>query len=168
MQLHQLVSPKGSRKSKRIIGRGPGSGRGKTSGRGQDGQGSRSGERIMRSLEGGQNPIIKRIPKVGFRCPRPVLNQVVNVDDLNRFKSGDVVDAQSLKKISLIASLNRPVKILGTGEVTKKLTVQGVSISKSAKEKIEKAGGTVTLKEKKSEERKKPSERNKPVGKKEK
>ena len=145
MQIHQLSSPKGSKKKKKIVGRGPGSGVGKTAGRGQKGQTSRSGTWAVQGSEGGQMRLIRRLPKVGFRSHRPILNQVVNIDSLNKFKSGEVVNAESLKALKLISSLNKPIKILGVGEIKKSLTVQVRSISKSAKEKIEKAGGKVEI-----------------------
>lgn len=143
MQLHELKSPKGSRKRKKIVGRGPGSGLGKTSGRGANGQRSRSGRWSPKGSEGGQMRLIRRLPKVGFRSHRPIFNQVVNIEGLERFKAGDVVNAESLKEKGLISSVNKPVKILGVGEIKKSLTVQGVSISKSAQDKIVKAGGKV-------------------------
>lgn len=145
MQLHELKAPKGARKKKRIVGRGRGSGRGKTAGRGENGQRSRSGRWIVGGREGGQMPLIRRLPKVGFNSHRPTLNQVVKVESLNKFEKGAVVNAQSLKKESLIASINKPFKILGDGELSVALIVQVKSISKSAKEKVEKAGGKVEL-----------------------
>ena len=89
--------------------------------------------------------LIRRLPKVGFNSHRPILNQVVNVEDLNRFDKGTLVNADSLKVKGLIKSLNKPIKILGQGELKHSLTVQIESISKSAREKIEKAGGKVEV-----------------------
>ena len=144
MQLHELKSPKGSRKRKRIVGRGKGSGRGKTSGRGENGQKSRStGRTIVSSSEGGQMPLIRRLPKVGFRSHRPILNQVVRLEKLNKFKDGTVVDAEFLKTQGLIKSLNKPFKILGDGEIKKSLVIQIKSVSKTAEDKILKAGGKI-------------------------
>jgi large subunit ribosomal protein L15 len=144
MQLHELKSPKGSRKRPKIVGRGKGSGHGKTSGRGENGQKSRStGRTVVGSSEGGQMPLIRRLPKVGFNSHRPILNQVVAVEKLNKFESGTVVTAEFLKAQGLIKSLNKPFKILGDGEITKSLVVQAKSISKSAEEKILKAGGKI-------------------------
>jgi large subunit ribosomal protein L15 len=145
MQLHELTPPRGSKKKKKIVGRGPGSGVGKTSGRGNKGQTSRTGTWAVQGSEGGQSRLIRRLPKVGFRSHRPVLNQVVNVESLNKFEKGVVVNAESLKALKLISSLNKPVKILAVGEVKKPLTVQVYSISKAAKDKIEKAGGKVEI-----------------------
>ena len=144
MQLHELKSPKGSRKRRKIVGRGRGSGHGKTSGRGENGQKSRStGRTIVGSSEGGQMPLIRRLPKVGFRSHRPILNQVVRLEKLNQFKEGTVVNAEFLKAQGLIKSLNKPFKILGDGEIKKSLVIQAKSISKAAEDKILKAGGKI-------------------------
>ncbi len=148
MLLHELKSPKGSRTRRKIVGRGRGSGHGKTSCRGQKGQGARSGRGILNSLEGGQMPLIRRIPKLGFNSKRPILYQVVNLENLDRFKDGAVIDAMFLKTHGLIKSLNKPFKILGDGEVKKAWTVQANAISKIAQEKIVKAGGKVEIVEK--------------------
>src|SRR3989338_7628379 len=112
MLLHELKSPKGSRKRRKIVGRGRGSGHGKRSGRGQTGQDSRAGRGIHFSLEGGQMHLIRRMPKVGFNSKWPKVYQIVNLDELNTFKDGDVVNAESLKARGLIRSVRRPVKIL--------------------------------------------------------
>jgi len=149
MQLHQIKSPAGTRKKKRIVGRGRGSGSGKTAGRGENGQRSRTGRWSVGSSEGGQIRLIRRLPKVGFRSKRPILNQVVNVDALNRFDAGTIVNAELLKKEGLINSLNKPFKILGNGEVKTSVTIQAKSISKMAQDKILKAGGKVEVIEKK-------------------
>ena len=144
MQLQDLKSPKGSRKRKKIVGRGKGSGIGKTSGRGQNGQKSRStGRFLVGSSEGGQMPLIRRLPKVGFRSHRPILNQVVSLDRLNQFKEGTVIDAAFLKTQGLIKSKNKPYKILGNGEIKKSLVFHTESISGSAREKILKAEGKI-------------------------
>ena len=144
MQLHDLKPPKGSRKRRKIVGRGKGSGRGKTSGRGFNGQNSRSnGRTLVGGLEGGQMPLIRRIPKVGFRSKRPILNQVVRLERLNQFENGTVINAELLKAQGLIKSLNKPFKILGDGSIKKSLVVQVQSISKTAEDKIIKAGGKI-------------------------
>lgn len=145
MQLHELKSPAGARKRRKIIGRGRGSGHGKTSTRGQKGAMSRTGHWVVGGSEGGQMPLIRRLPKIGFRSKRPVFNQVVNLDSLNRFENGALVNAESLKSKGLINSLNKPYKILGEGELKKSLTLHVMSISKSAEEKIKKAGGKVQI-----------------------
>jgi len=142
MQVHDLRAPCGSRKKKRILGRGRGSGRGKTSGRGQGRkQNARAGRGIINSLEGGQMPLIRRLPKVGFRSKRPILYQVIKVGDLSRFKSGTVVDPFLLKDKGRIKNIYRPYKILGVGEIKNALTVKAYGFSKSAQEKIVNAGG---------------------------
>ena len=151
MQLHEIKSPKGSRKRKRIVGRGPGSGLGKTCGRGENGQRSRSGRWVVGGSEGGQMRLIRRLPKVGFRSHRPKLHQVVNVSSLDKFKKDEIVNAESLKSKQLIGSLNKTCKILGKGEINKSVTVQARYVSKTAHEKIEKAGGTVQIIDKKAE-----------------
>ena len=144
MHLHDLKSPKGSRKRKKIVGRGMGSGHGKTCGRGEKGQKSRStGRATVGSSEGGQMPLIRRLPKVGFHSKRPILNQIVPLDKLNRFKNGTVINADFLKDEGLIKSLNKPFKILGDGNIAKSLVFQVKSISKTAEQKIKKAGGTI-------------------------
>ena len=143
MQIHQLKPPTGSRKRRKIVGRGRGSGHGKTSCRGQKGQLARSGRAIHLSLEGGQIPLIKRLPKVGFRPKRSHLYQVVNLDSLSRFKEGTVINAEFLKTHGLIRDMAEPVKILGDGELKKPLTIQAHRFSKNAQAKIAKAGGKV-------------------------
>lgn len=145
MQIHQLKSPKGSRKSKRILGRGRGSGLGKTAGRGENGQRSRTGRWASKASEGGQMRLIRRLPKVGFRSHRPIFNQVVKLERLVNLDKGTVVTAELLKSKGLISSINKPFKILGKAEIKSSLTIQGGAISKSAKECIEKAGGKVEL-----------------------
>ena len=142
MYLHELKSPKGSRKRRKIVGRGQGSGHGKTSCRGQTGQNSRSGRGILNGLEGGQMPLIRRLPKVGFRRKNPLVYQTVNLSNLKRLKEGTVVTAEVLKAKGLIKTIFQPFKILGDGEITKPLTIQAFAFSKSAQEKITKAGGS--------------------------
>lgn len=145
MQLHQVRRPVGSRKRKKIVGRGRGTGHGKRSGRGQTGQNSRAGRGVIVAYEGGQATLLRRLPKVGFNSKWPVRYQIVNLEDLNEFKDGAVVDLQSLKSAALIRSSNRPVKILSNGDFKKKLTVHAHRFSKAAQEKIAKAGGQAQL-----------------------
>jgi len=146
MKLHELKPPRGSRKRKQIVGRGPGSGRGKTSCRGENGQGSREGRGTVRGFEGGQQKLIRRIPKVGFRSKNPILYKLVNIAQLDfRFKSGDAVTAEALKENGLIKSVLKPYKLLSNGETKKKFTVQAYSFSKGATEKITSAGGKVEV-----------------------
>ena len=143
MQIHELKSPRGARKRKRIVGRGPGSGRGKTSGRGENGQGSRAGRGVLGKSEGGQMPLIRRLPKVGFRSHRPIVYQLVTLSQLDAFEKGTVVTAQVLKEKGFIKNIYKPFKVLGNGEITTPLTVQAYSFSKTAADKIAKAGGQV-------------------------
>lgn len=144
MQLHELKAPLGARKRRKIVGRGGGSGHGGTSGRGDKGQNARgSGRKLVMALEGGQVPLIRRLPKVGFRSRRPILNQIVDLDGLNQLDNGTVVDAGVLKSKGLIKSLRKPFKILGEGDLQKALTIQEGSVSKTAREKILQAGGTI-------------------------
>ena len=144
MRLHDLKSPKGSRKRRKIVGRGKGSGFGKTSGRGVKGQKSRStGRATVGSSEGGQMPLIRRLPKMGFNSHRPVLNQIVALERFNQFEEGTVIDADFLKVKGLIKSANKPYKILGDGEIKKSFVFHTESMSAKAKEKIIKAGGKI-------------------------
>ena len=141
MQAHQLRSPLGSRTRKKIVGRGRGTGHGKRSGRGQTGQNSRSGRGVMVAYEGGQSTLLRRLPKVGFNSKWPNAYQIVDVGSLDRFKDGEVVGPDALKGANLIKSVRRPVKILSDGDITKKLTVHAHRFSKTAQDKITKAGG---------------------------
>ncbi|MDP8264336.1 MAG: 50S ribosomal protein L15 [Candidatus Aceula lacicola] len=143
MFLHEIGKPKGARKKKRIVGRGQGSGRGKTSGRGENGQKSRSGRAIIHGLEGGQMPLIRRLPKVGFRVRRRTVYQLVKLSMLSKIKEGTLVNPEFLKEKGLIKNSAKRVKILGLGEISKPLTVQVHALSKSAEEKIVKAGGKI-------------------------
>ena len=145
MQAHQLRSPEGSRKRKKIVGRGRGTGRGKRSGRGQTGQNSRSGRGVMLAYEGGQMSLLRRLPKVGFNSKWPAKYQVVNCESLNKFEDGTVVTPELLKSHDLIRSLLQPIKILSVGDLKKKLTVQAHRFSKPAADNITKAGGTVEI-----------------------
>ena len=141
MQLHQIRSPLGSRKHKVIVGRGRGSGHGKRSGKGQTGQNSRSGRAVMSAYEGGQMRLLRRLPKVGFNSKWPTEYQIVNIESLNVFPDGITVNPEVLKSKGMIGTLNRPVKVLSEGAVTKKLTVVAHHFSKAAAEAITKAGG---------------------------
>jgi len=142
-ELHDLSPSAGSTRKRKRVARGQGSGLGKTAGRGQDGQKSRSGGRIRRDFEGGQMPLMRRIPKRGFKNINRVEYQVVNVRDLVRC-DGDV-GPDALKAAGLITSLRKPVKILGQGDMEKSLDVTAHKFSKSAREKIEAAGGSATV-----------------------
>lgn len=142
-ELHDLSPSSGSTKNRKRKGRGPGSGNGKTAGRGQKGQKARSGGSVHPRFEGGQMPLVRRIPKRGFTNLNRVEYQVVNVRDLDRVE-GDVTP-ESLKAAGLVRSLKKPVKILGIGEVSRKVSVSAHRFSGTAQSKIEAAGGTVTV-----------------------
>ncbi|MEX0856275.1 MAG: 50S ribosomal protein L15 [Gemmatimonadota bacterium] len=141
-ELHDLRPAPGSRKNRKRLGRGPGSGTGKTSGRGEKGQKARSGASIPAGFEGGQMPLQRRIPKGGFTPLRRVEYQVVNVRTLEEMAESEITPLV-LKSRGLIGSLKDPVKVLGTGELTRKLSVSAHAFSQSAREKIEAAGGSV-------------------------
>lgn len=140
MELHELKPPKGSKKTRRRVGRGPGSGLGKTSGRGHKGQGARSGARKRIGNEGGQMPLHRRLPKFGFTNIFRKEVQTVNVADLARCGSADI-DGEALVKAGLVKNAKAPIKILGNGEIDKAYSVRAAAFSKSAIAKIEAAGG---------------------------
>ena len=140
MKLHELSPAPGSTKEVKRIGRGHGSGNGKTAGKGHKGQNARSGGGVRIGFEGGQMPLTRRIPKRGFNNIF-AKDAIVNVSDLNKFTEGTVVDAELLKAAGLIKKACDGVKVLGDGELTTKLTVKAAKFTKSAVEKIEKAGG---------------------------
>jgi large subunit ribosomal protein L15 len=144
--LSRLAPPEGSRHSEKRLGRGVGSGLGKTCGRGMKGQKARQPGNINKlHFQGGQTPIQRRLPKRGFRVPFPVRGVSVNVGDLERFDAGATVDEKALRDARLVQGRDVRVKILGEGDIKKKLTVSAHAFSASAKEKIEKAGGTVVV-----------------------
>ncbi len=141
MKLCDLRSPKSIKKRKRI-GRGNSSGHGTTSGRGTKGQLSRSGGKTRVGFEGGQMPLQRRLPHLGgFKNTRKKINNLINIEQLEKFDDGSIIDCQFLEKKGLISKKANPVKILGNGKLTKKLTVRANFFSKSAASKIEKAGG---------------------------
>ena len=142
MKLHELQPAEGSVKDVKRIGRGHGSGQGKTAGKGHKGQKARSGGSIRPGFEGGQMPLQRRMPKRGFNNIFADEFATVNVSELEkRFEDGAVVDAEALIACGAIKDAKDGVKILGNGELTKKLTVKAVKFTASAQEKIEKAGG---------------------------
>ncbi|MBU8933089.1 MAG: 50S ribosomal protein L15 [candidate division Zixibacteria bacterium] len=141
MDLHTLKPPEGSKKNRRRLGRGTGSGRGKTSGRGHGGAGSRSGFKKYAGHEGGQMPLHRRLPKFGFTNIFRKEYQIVNLDELNKRCEPGEVTIETLKAAGLIRKPNIPVKILGNGNVDKAFTVKAARFSKSAKAKLEEAGG---------------------------
>ncbi len=144
--LSRLEPPPGSRHSEKRMGRGIGSGLGQTGGRGQKGQKARTGGNINKlHFQGGQTPMQRRLPKRGFRVPFPVITVAVNIGHLERFDAGSQVNEQSLRDARLVQGRGVRIKILGDGELTKKLEVAAHAFSKSAISKIEKAGGKVVV-----------------------
>jgi large subunit ribosomal protein L15 len=143
--LSNLKYVEGSKKNKKRVGRGPGSGHGKTATRGMNGQLSRSGAKRKAWFEGGQMPLQRRVPKFGFTNIFKVEYQVVNVQDLQKLADAKekVVNNETLRKYGLVRKKNQPVKILGSGELKGKLQVEVNAFSKSAQEKIESAGGSI-------------------------
>lgn len=141
MNLTDLRPADGSTKERFRKGRGHGSGNGKTAGRGHNGQNARSGGGTRIGFEGGQMPLYRRLPKRGFTCRSSKEIIGINVDVLNVFRAGTVVNIEKLQEKGIINNPKDGVKILGNGEMTKKLTVQASAFSKSAIEKIEAAGG---------------------------
>jgi len=140
MKLHSLIAPKGAHKKRKYLGRGSSSGHGKTSTRGSKGQTSRSGRATYPGFEGGQSPLIRRMPKRGFTSKFAKVYQVVNLERLSQIKEEVITPALLLEK-GLVKSKNKMVKILGDGELKSAITVQAHAFSKSAQEKIKKAGG---------------------------
>ena len=142
MKLHELSPAEGSVKEGFRKGRGAGSGNGKTAGKGHKGQNARSGGGVRPGFEGGQLPLYRKLPKRGFNNFRFAKQYtVVNVQSLNKFNDGDVVDSAALLSMGIVSSVLDGVKMLGEGELTKKLTVKAAVFSASAKEKIEAVGG---------------------------
>ena len=140
MELHDLKPPKGSKKSRKRVGRGTGSGLGKTSGRGHKGQRSRSGFTQRIGYEGGQMPLHRRVPKFGFTNIFKKEFQIVNLAALNRFEAGEIT-GETLMQAGLVKNTKIPIKILGKGEVEKAFTIKAAAFSKTAVAKIEAAGG---------------------------
>ncbi|MDP8260162.1 MAG: 50S ribosomal protein L15 [Candidatus Gygaella obscura] len=140
MNLSQLKAPKGANKRKKLLGRGSGSGHGKTSTRGQNGQTSRAGRHFYAGFEGGQNPLLKRIPKRGFSPRNKVNYQIINIEKLNHFKTGSVIDPDALYAKGMTGKHNA-VKILSKGTLKHALTIKAHAFSKGAIEKIKSAGG---------------------------
>ena len=141
MKLHELSPAPGSTKRAYRVGRGAGSGNGKTAGKGHKGQNARSGGGVRPGFEGGQMPLQRRIPKRGFVNIFGTKYATINVEDLNRFEDGAVVDAKAIVEAGLLKKTLDGVKVLGRGELTKKLTVNVAAFSAGAKSKIEAAGG---------------------------
>ena len=141
MKLHELSPAEGSAKSAWRKGRGPGSGNGKTAGKGHKGQNARSGGGVRPGFEGGQIPLYRKLPKRGFTNHFAKNYAIVNVCDLNCFEDGAVVDMEALLAAKIIRKPMDGLKVLGGGEITKKVTVKAAVFSATAKEKIEAAGG---------------------------
>ena len=141
MKLHELSPAVGSTKEAKRIGRGHGSGNGKTAGKGHKGQKARAGHGMQPGFEGGQMPLYRRLPKRGFTNINAIEYAIINVSDLNKFEDGAIVDAAALIDSGLVKKELDGIKVLGSGELTKKLTVKAAAFSESAKEKIEAAGG---------------------------
>lgn len=146
MKLHELKPNEGSVKNRKRIGRGPGSGTGKTSGKGHKGQNARSGGGVRPGFEGGQLPLFRRLPKRGFsNAMFKRQYAVINLDDLNRFKDGEVVTPELLLELGIVKNQLCGIKVLGNGTLTSKVTVRAHKFSESAKSKIEASGGKVEV-----------------------
>lgn len=141
MKLHELSPAEGSVQNAWRKGRGPGSGNGKTAGKGHKGQNARSGGGVRPGFEGGQNPLYRRLPKRGFKNRFAVHYATVNVKALEKYADGDVIDIETLLNDRVIRKAYDGLKVLGDGEISKKITVKASIFSASAKEKIEAAGG---------------------------
>jgi len=143
MELYDLKPAPGAKRGRKRVGRGPGSGSGKTAGKGHKGQKSRSGYSRRYGFEGGQMPLVRRLPKRGFTNIFRVEFQVINLRDLERvFADGDAVSPEALLEKGLVRRVRQPIKVLGDGELTKKLVVQAHKFSASARTGIESAGGS--------------------------
>lgn len=143
--LNELKPAAGSKSSKKRVGRGTGSGMGKTSTRGHKGQKARSGGGVRPGFEGGQMPLARRLPKVGFVNIFAKEYAAVNVSELEKLDNGTIVTAELLKERNMIKKVNDGLKVLGNGDLTKKLTVKAVKFTKTAQSKIEAAGGTIEV-----------------------
>jgi large subunit ribosomal protein L15 len=151
IRLHNLKPRPGSRHRVKRLGIGESSGHGKTSGKGHKGQKARSGGSIRLGFEGGQMPLIRRLPKRGFNnAAFKKTYALINLDDLNAFEAGTVVNEETLRQSKHIRGKVAGLKVLGRGELKHSLTIEADRVSESAREKIEKAGGTVTLRQRKS------------------
>jgi large subunit ribosomal protein L15 len=144
MNLSQLHPPPGQKHKPKRVGRGPGSGLGKTAGRGEKGQKSRSGYSRKRGFEGGQMPLVRRVPKRGFQNPFRKEYAIVNLDRLAQLE-GDEFSPDTLQKRGVVKNLHAGLKILGNGEISRAVTVTAHRFTKSAREKIEAAGGKVEV-----------------------
>ena len=142
MKLHTLYQPEGAVKARKRVGRGVATGNGKTAGKGHKGQNARSGGGVRPGFEGGQLPLFRRLPKRGFsNAPFKIEYATINVSDLEKFEDGAVITPELLKEMGILKQQLDGVKVLGNGELTKKVTVKANRFSKTAVEKIEKIGG---------------------------
>ncbi len=148
MKLHELSPTPGSRQRRKRVGRGDSSGMGKTACRGEKGQKSRTGAKKRPYFEGGQIPLFRRLPKRGFKSPDHIVYQLVNLSVLEEnFNAGDVVDTESLRAKNLLSKVDRALKVLANGELTKALTIKADKFSAAAVAKIEAAGGKAEVAE---------------------
>ena len=143
MNLATLKPPAGSRKKKKRVGRGDGSGHGGTAGKGAKGQNARSGHSVRPGFEGGQMPLSRRLPKVGFKNPMRRIIATVNIDQLKRFPEGSVVDRETLLAVGLVKRKADGIKVLGNGQIGYPLSLRVDLVSRGARQKIEAAGGTI-------------------------
>ena len=160
MSLNNLRPPRGAKRDRKRVGRGPGSGHGKTATRGSKGAKSRSGFRFKRGFEGGQMPLHRRVPKRGFHNPFRVEYAVVNLDTLAEvFDAGSSVTPEVLRERGLVRHASAPVKVLGRGDISKQLTVHAHKFSGSAAQKIAAAGGAAEIIQRKSGSKNRSAER---------
>jgi large subunit ribosomal protein L15 len=145
MKLHELSPARGSRKARKRIGRGIGSGKGKTAGRGTKGQKSRSGGGVRPGYEGGQMPLHRRLPKRGFKNIFRKKIAAINIKDLKKFESGGLVDEAELVRRGIIKGQRDGVKLLGSGEIDRPLKIKVNQVSNNARKKIEAAGGSIEV-----------------------
>jgi len=143
MNLGPLRPPEGSRKKKKRVGRGDGSGHGGTAGKGAKGQNARSGHSVRPNFEGGQMPLTRRMPKRGFKNPMRRIIAIVNIEQLKGFTQGALVDRDTLTAVGLVSGRVDGVKVLGNGEINFPLSLKVDRVSRGAREKIEAAGGTI-------------------------
>ncbi|MDP1990115.1 MAG: 50S ribosomal protein L15 [Syntrophales bacterium] len=143
MNLATLKPPAGSRKKKKRVGRGDGSGHGGTAGKGSKGQNARSGHSVRPGFEGGQMPLSRRLPKIGFKNPMRRIIATVNIDQLKRFPEGSVVDRETLLAMGLVKRKADGIKVLGNGQIDYPLSLRVDLVSRGARQKIEAAGGTI-------------------------
>ena len=143
MNLATLKPPAGSRKKKKRVGRGNGSGHGGTAGKGAKGQNARSGHSVRPGFEGGQMPLSRRLPKIGFKNPMRRIIATVNIEQLKRFPEGSVVDRESLRTVGLVKRKADGIKVLGNGQIDYPLSLRVDLVSRGARQKIEAAGGKI-------------------------